>query len=231
MKRSEVVGRLNEFRRDIDKCIYALPSAMLGIQFNEVISASVELTKQIDLLRGALIEAMLREGLSVHSENDCPPLSSWNYYAAGLSHEQRSQFPTSNIQGCNDLSVERYPNLMSTADRSRPVSHARFPKIALNRSLSAHGSPTINQAIQYNTSQCYKIATPVRPPRSVDSLDMSQELSPSLLQRPDRQSTPNPQLHNQREIDKLMQEFEQRMSEIESEPVSFQNLQMTEELP
>jgi hypothetical protein len=60
---------------------------------------------------------------------------------------------------------------------------------------------------------------------------MSQELSPSLLQRPDRQSTPNPQLHNQREIEKLMQEFEQRMSEIESEPVSYQNLQMTEELP
>jgi hypothetical protein len=231
MKRSEVVGRLNEFRRDIDKYIYALPSTMLGVQFTEVISMSVELTRQIDMLRGALIEAMLQEGLSVHSETDCPPLSSWNHYVAGLDHDQRSKFTASKIQGCSDPEVERYLGILPPVGRSRTIASTRFSNNVLSRSLSAHKSPIMNQVAQYNAVQNHNMITPTCPPRSVDRAESSTELSPSLLTRSRLQSTPFPHLQDPRELDKWMKEFEQRLSAAESQTELLFNPRALSELP
>ena len=64
VRRTEIIEHLTNFRCEVDKSIHALPGIMLGVSCASVIQTSMALIWHIDVLKGALIEAMLREGLN-----------------------------------------------------------------------------------------------------------------------------------------------------------------------
>lgn len=70
VRRSEIIAHLNNFRVNVDKAIHALPGVILGVSCANVIQASIHLTWLIEQLKGALIEAMLRERINPFGDEE-----------------------------------------------------------------------------------------------------------------------------------------------------------------
>ena len=193
VRRQDVLTHLNEFRRDIDKYVNALPGVMIGIPFTEVIHMSLNLSRQIEILRGALIEGMLQQGLSPHRDADCPPLSSWDNYLSTLNPRERSAFPDSTVRSRqNPMSYvgQLYPTSSPNRSRSVDTSFRFKPKERNMRSIDICG---IDQDITHcSVSGDTKYYTAKNFSTDNNDTEDSENISQSLLQRPMAQSTPLP---------------------------------------
>jgi hypothetical protein len=77
--KTEILAHLSAFRRDIDRSIHALPGIVSGVSCANVIQISMSLIWHIDGLKAALVDAMLKEGISIgENGNNEPSVPQYN---------------------------------------------------------------------------------------------------------------------------------------------------------
>jgi hypothetical protein len=176
VKRHEIIDHLRQFRQDIDGYIYTLPGIIMGIPCTDVINMSLNLTRHIELLKGALIEAMLREGLSPYREGDL----STAMVAHSLNSGAQGQVPM----------FETYLDVTSQSKRGTERNLYPHPSREQIQSWQQQNASSAINPLYQNHPDRVGFHTPTRPPRSVDSLFPQLDSAGRILSVPLAQSTP-----------------------------------------
>ena len=161
-----MVDHLNNFRRDIDRYIHAMPGVLLGVSCADVIQVAMSLNWYIDNLKGALIEAMLAEGLSPVRDSDAisgplrmhqSPITS-----TPIRGQYHQQYPA-RVQGHFPPLMEDYLGAIARDDQS-----SRADTLRPDATYVVSPCP-----VYQNTLSPISSTAPSRPPRSLDSLTIS----------------------------------------------------------
>ena len=195
LRRHELIDHLNNFNRDINRYIHVMPGVVLGVPCSDVIQAAIQLNYYISILKGNLIETMLREGLSpvrdseaISGRLDIQP----NYCT---STPIRGYHPQQRVQGHIPPMMENYLEAISLRDPNATYivqgpPNPRDPHATYTvQGPSSNNQPLSSPAYQ-NILGAFESATPPRPPRSIDG---SQALTPP---RPPRSYSAGLSLNN-----------------------------------
>lgn len=173
-----MVDHLNNFRRDIDRYVHAMPGVLLGVSCADVIQVAMSLQWYIDNLKGALIEAMLAEGLSPVRDSDAISGPLRLHPSPVTSTPIRGQFHQQHparVQGHFPPLMEDYLSAIALEDQSNRTDTTRpdATYVISSNPMYPNTLSPISSPVYQNTLSPIVSTAPSRPPRSVDSLTIS----------------------------------------------------------
>ena len=161
LRRHELVDHLNNFHRDVNRYIHAMPGVIMGVPCTDVIQAAMSLNWYIAQLKANLIEVMFQEGLSPVRDDEAisgpmrfPSIACTSTPIRNYS----SQYPRTRNQNNNPQSMGDYLEGIIVAEQNNSDSVSQ-----LTSSLS--GISPVNQRSTGSDAS----TVPSRPSRSIDS--------------------------------------------------------------
>ena len=156
VNRTEIIEHLTNMRVDIDKSIHALPGILLGVSCASVIQTAMALVWHIDVLKGALVEAMLREGLNPFGEGEASGSTIRPRRAAGAG--SRADYPPLQRTGGHTI---HHP----TVQLANPTVNAH---VAYDQSRTQTMGPPANQTSSRSYPSTGEQIVPDRPPGTIN---------------------------------------------------------------